>query len=161
MENAEYLYLNFLLDYKKYFEITTACTESEVKKIEAGLKIKFPQAYRELYLLLGKKRAFNITSENGYDFPDYKGMQAGAREITDRNGILLDYDNIFVFSVFEEHAVISFFRLDEGDDPPVYEYEGGSEEYEKVTEHFSDYIRRMGWYEGFVLLKRDKDAGLL
>lgn len=161
MSNTEFLYLDFLLDYKKYFEITGSCTESEVNGIEAGLKIKFPRAYRELYLLLGKKRAFSIAPENAYKFPDYAGMKAGAKEITDRNGITLDYDNIFVFVVFKENAIISFFRLDEGDDPPVYEYEGGSEEYEQVTDHFSDYIRLMGWYEGFLLLKRDKDAGRL
>ena len=161
MEDTKYLYLDFLQAYKEYFEITSSCTEEEVNGIEAGIKIKFPRAYREAYLLLGKKRAFNIISENAYNFPNYKGMQAGAKEITDSNGIMLEYDNIFVFSVFEENAIISFFRLDEGDDPPVYEYEGGSEEYEKVAEHFSDYIRQMGWYEGFVLLKRDKDAGLI
>jgi hypothetical protein len=161
MANTDLLYLDFLLDYKKYFDIQESCTEGEVNGIEAGLKVKFPRAYRELYLLLGKKRAFRIAPENGYKFPEYKEMQAGAKEITDSNGITLDYDNIFVFVVFEENAVISFFRLDEGDDPPVYEYEGGSEEPEQVTAHFSDYIKRMGWYEGFVLLKRDKDAGRL
>lgn len=159
MAKTDLLYLDFLLDYKKYFDISESCTESEVNGIEEGLKIKFPRAYRELYLLLGKKRAFSIASENGYNFPEYKEMQEGAKEITDE--ITLDYNNIFVFVVFKENGVISFFRLDEGDDPPVYEYEGGSEEPEQVSAHFSDYIKRMGWYEGFLLLKRDKDAGKL
>jgi len=161
MKEAKYLYLHFLQAYKEYSEITSSCTKEEIKGIEAALRIKFAAAYRELYLLLGKKHAFNITAENAFKFPDYKGMQARAKEITDRNGIMLDHKNIFVFSVFEENGIISFFRLDEGDDPPVYEYEEGSDDYEKVTEHFSDYIRRMGWYEGFVLIKRDRDAGLI
>jgi len=161
MANADYLYLDFLLEYKEYSEITSSCTEDEVNGIEAGLKIKFPRAYRELYLLLGKKRAFRIMAENSYSFPDYKGMTAGAKQITDRNRIELDYKNIFVFSVFNENGIISFFKLDEGDDPPVYEYEEGSERYEQITKHFSDYIKQMGWYEGFILVKRDKDAGLL
>lgn len=155
--SAKYVYMDFLQGFKEDFEVKGSCTEKEVDGIEAELGIKFPRSYREVYIILGKWYGFGVLESNSYRFPDYKGMRDGAKEIISLNEVSFELDeNMFVFGTFMENGIFSFFRLDEGDDPPVYQYEGGTEEYTLVAESFSSFVKQQTWYEGYLIGKKRK-----
>ncbi|UPK68396.1 SMI1/KNR4 family protein [Chitinophaga filiformis] len=157
---AEYRYMNFLLGYKEHAEEEDACTEEEVRKIEEKLGVKFPQSYREVYLILGEWWGFNFIDDNSYQFPQFEEMRAGAENIIARNktDFVLD-KNMFVFGCFLDNAIVYFFKLDEGDDPPVYWYQGGVKDYELLANSFSSFVEAQAWYKGYLLIKKDKESG--
>lgn len=153
---ADYKYLGFLLEYKEYFNVEDHSTYEEVDKLEAKLGIKFPACYRELYVMMGMSRAFRIGPENSFLFPNYDGMNATARSIAKSTGVNVDIGgNDFVFCCFNETGFFWFFKLDEGDDPPVYQYEEYDEDYIKAGNSLSGFIREMEWYRAFLNFKRD------
>ena len=157
---AEYLYMDFLLGYKDYFEVRSGCTEEEVTEIEEKLKVKFPRSYREVYLILGKQRGFRFIDDNSYKFPQYEEMRAGAEEII--SSCETDFsleENMFIVGCFMENGMFYFFKLDEGDNPPIYRYVEGDKEYKLAAESCSLFVQQRLWYAGYLLLKQDKDAG--
>jgi hypothetical protein len=154
---TQYLYMDFLQGFKEEYEVKDTCTEEEVSEIETGLGIKFPRSYREVYLILGKWYGFGVIDDNGYRFPDYKGMRDGAEEIISSDGIDWQLnENNFVFGVFAENGVFYFFNLDEGEDPPVYVYEGGAGAYTLSAVSFSSFVQQQIWYEGYLIGKKRK-----
>lgn len=156
MEQSAFLYLNYLLGYAQDRMHQQTCTEEEVDEIERSLHLKFPRAYRELYLLLGKRRAFNIT-EHTFNYPDYQKMRDAAIKMIGEEDIGVNFDDsIFVFSCDLETTTICYFRLDEGDDPPVYQYSFDTDEPERMADHFSAYIKMMPWYEGYLWMKEQE-----
>ncbi len=52
----------------------------------------------------------------------------------------MEDENIFVFSYYGPNTVFWFFRLNEGDDPPVYAYGDDADGLEKMNDRLSDYI---------------------
>ncbi|SDH20950.1 SMI1/KNR4 family protein [Chitinophaga filiformis] len=155
---AEYLYMDFLLGYKEYFGIAGACTEEEVTEIEGKLGVKFPRSYREVYLILGKHRGFRFIDDNSYKFPQYEEMRAGAEEIMSQCDIDFVLDkNMFIVGCFMENGIFYFFKLNEGDDPPVYRYEEGDREYKLTAESCSSFIQQRNWYSGYLYLKKGED----
>lgn len=148
---AEYLYMNFLLEYKEAFEVKTACTEEELNELEKKLGIKFPRSYKELYLILGVHYGFGVIDENSFDFPDYIGMRKKALELisTSETDFQLEED-MLVFGCVVENDVFFFFKLDEGDDPPVYEYRRGDDSYTLIDKKFSSFVQRLAWYQGYL-----------
>ncbi|SHN13350.1 SMI1/KNR4 family protein [Chitinophaga sp. CF418] len=157
---TDYLYMDFLLDYKEYFKVKDACTEEEVSEIEEKLRVKFPRSYREVYLILGKWYGFSLIDENSYKFPAYEEMRKGAEKIISSGKVDFTLDeNIFIIGCFMQNGIFHFFKLDEGDDPPVYQYEEGDEEYVLTAESYSSFVQQLSWYEGYLLLKEDRDAG--
>lgn len=157
---AEYLYMDFLLGYKEYFEITSSCTEGEVTEIEKTLGVTFPRSYREVYLILGKQRGFRFIDDNSYTFPQYDEMRKGAEEIISQCEI--DFvlgENMFITGCFMENGIFYFFKLDEGDDPPVYRYEEGDKDYKLAAESCSLFVQQRIWYSGYLHLKELKESG--
>lgn len=156
MEKADYKYLRFLLDYKEYFNVEDYGTPEEVNELEAKLGIKFPACYRELCIIMGMSRAFRIGPENNYSFPEYENMNAAAKKIADATGLNVDIGgNDFVFCCFAETGFFWFFKLNEGDDPPVYQYEEYDDDYEKVGNTLSEFILNMDWYQGFLKMRKE------
>jgi len=152
---SDYLYMDFLLGYKKAFEVKTSCTEEEVNRIEQEAGVKFPRSYRELYLILGHFYGFGVIDENSFDFPDYMGMRKKAEAIISSSKADFQLnDDMFVFGCVVENGVFFFFKLVEGDNPPVYEYQEGDETYTMVTESFSSFVQRLAWYEGYLVRER-------
>lgn len=153
----EYLYMDFLLEYKEYFSVEAACTEEEVTEIEKKLGVEFPRSYREVYLILGKHRGFGVIDDNSYNFPQYEEMRKGAEELISLCEIdfVLD-ENMFVVGCFMENAMFYFFKLDEGDNPPVYRYVEGDKGYKLVADSFSLFVQQRLWYNGYLSLKEFK-----
>lgn len=157
MSHPAFLYLDFLQEYAKDHDYDDyACTNEEVNELESLLHVKFPGAYRELCRMFGKYRAFNIV-DSSFKYPAYQEMRTAAIEMALANGEITIDEHIFVFSCDLEAPSISYFPLNEGDDPPVYEYVEGLEDVGyKVADHFSAYIKMLPWYKGYLRLKEQK-----
>lgn len=121
-------------------EPTTPEDLEELSKITNGKKL--PEAYIEFYKYMG----------NGVPF--FRGhscfrneiftLQQGAEELLIENnfpGKLSEND--FVFWMCQGY-MFCFFRLDEGDDPPIYFYcEGkGLTDFCKIADSFSSFLYR-------------------
>lgn len=154
MTTSVYKYLGFLLPYKTYARVRESATPQEVDQLEAKLGVKFPACYRELYIIMGMRGAFRIGPENNFSYPDYDGMNAAAKRIAAIGDLKLDIGgNAFVFCCFAETDFFWFFKLDEGDNPPIYQYEGGDDDYIKVAEDLPSFIQDMDWYQGYLSLQ--------
>ncbi len=126
------------------------CTEKEVKYIESMLTRPYhlPGAYKEFLLYGGKKiaRIFDSQFFFSYDLAllmlkdEYRDIIEMLRS-QDPNAKL--YPDIFILSQHEGYH-FTYFRLTEGDDPPVYfweEGEGGLEASWQGFDSFSDFLR--------------------
>ena len=134
-----------------------SCTEGQIAELEALLSspYKLPAAYKEFLLYGGggmadffeccsiSYRLAKILIEDNYR--DIIGMLIGSGGE--------DYLDPSIF-VITEHlgANMSYFKLTEGDDPPVYywgeEYEGGLETSKMESETFSNFLLENieAWY---------------
>ncbi|MDJ1471685.1 SMI1/KNR4 family protein [Xanthocytophaga flava] len=160
---GHYKYMGFLIEYKQDSGMGNfpPCPKSKLNGLEAQLGITLPLSYRELYLILGCQWAFNIMGVNDYRFPEFEQMRTYAEsyfEVCEQDSEiksdLVFTDNLFVFSVFKQNGFFNFFYLDEGENPAIYEYEGGNGYY-KIAEDMADFIiNKVGWYEGYLIGKR-------
>jgi hypothetical protein len=120
--------------------------------------VKFPLAYKEIYLILGMNLAFDLGPENNYSYPDFEGMNKKAKQIVATGNVSIDVNGSdFIFCCFKETGVIWFFKLNEGDNPPVYMYEEGDDEYEQVADNLVDFVKNLGWYRGYLRVKARRD----
>jgi hypothetical protein len=159
---TEYLFMEFLLEYREYFEETEACTEEDVTEIEEKWGVKFPRSYREIYLILGESYGFNLIDDDGNQFENYEEIKTSAEELLASCKIKTDFvldENMFVFGCFISNMIFYFFKLDEGDDPPVYRYQAGDKEYKLAAESLSLFIQKQSWYKGYLVLKEYKKSG--
>lgn len=108
------------------------CTEAEVKALEKQLNVRLPGAYREFLLWMGKDggKLFRGT-DCWYEL--LPKLQSWARELLAENGLsdLLPTD-AFVFLMHQGYQFM-FFRLSEGEDPPVYHYDQPSRQTSFMT----------------------------
>lgn len=122
------------------------CTEEEVKALEEKLGRPLPSAYREFLLWMGKGVGDGtfMSSEDFFvwNWEREQDMLELAREVLQDDqfpGELPEDAFVFFFSL--SHA-FCFFRLSEGDDPPVYLWVEGYTEFKKTDEHFSDWLMK-------------------
>jgi hypothetical protein len=97
------------------------CSEEEVHALENQLGRALPAAYREFLLLMGQ-RTGGLLGGTNWLYEDLEVSQDDAVELMrrDRFPVLLPSD-AFVFLMHQRYQFM-FFRLTEGDDPPVYYY---------------------------------------
>lgn len=149
----DYRYMEFLQEYKasQKVSILESAEEHEIVMLEEQLGVKFPAAYREIYQILGMRGAFNLGPENSFSYPDFEGMHKRAKEIVAACIDSIDVGGSdFVFCCFTETDFIWFFRLDEGENRPVYSYDIGEETYEKEADTLVDFVKNMFWYQGYL-----------
>ena len=97
------------------------CSVEEVHVLEEQLGRTLPAVYREFLLLMGQ-RAGGLLGGTNWLYEDLNVIQEDAVELMqrDRFPVLLPPDT-FVFLMHQRYQ-FGFFRLTEGDDPPVYFY---------------------------------------
>jgi len=157
---AKYLYMDFLRGYKEHFDETEECTEEEVMKIEEQLGVKFPRSYREIYLILGEQEAFSLIDESSFEFPEYEKMRKGVEKIILNSAPDFTLDkNMFIVGCLIQNGIFYFFKLDEGDDPPIYRYQEGDKKYKMAAESCSSFIQQQSWYKGYLVLREYKRSG--
>ncbi|MBW8687749.1 SMI1/KNR4 family protein [Chitinophaga rhizophila] len=158
--HTDYKYLGFLKEYVDYYGFKRACTPEDVDKIEQRLGVRFPLCYRELYLILGVFGAFAFRSVMDFVYDEYEEMWAFSKEITSADGhSFLEDKNVFVFAAWGVTSVCWFFKLDEGDDPPVYMYESPADSYVKVLDNLSEFIKLEDWYLAYLTDRAAKRNG--
>ncbi len=99
------------------------CTENEIESLEKKLGYSLPLAYKE-FLLWGGKKAGRIFFGQNYSFRDILDNQECAIEQLETFHFTVTEvlpEDSFVFLVHQGYIFL-FFRISEGDDPPVYEF---------------------------------------
>ena len=146
-------------NYTKGIDIKVIfCTEVEVAELEALLSspYKLPAAYKEFLLYSGRKMA-DFFKCCDISYGTSKGLiEDGYQDIIDMligSGGEEDYLDPDVF-VIAEHlgANMYYFKLTEGDNPPIYywdEGEGGLEASTVYSDAFSNFLLRKieAWYQ--------------
>ena len=140
--------LEFFLD--KYGGKIISCTKEEVDKLESMLpdSYQLPAAYKE-FLLYGGKEIGQLY-EPGSRFDYIKALNYVKNGRGSAISLLKQYeanpqlpDDIYVLSTYMS-SYFNFFRLTEGENPPVYEWneedEVGTEAIVKAHESFTDFI---------------------
>ncbi|HEY0604723.1 MAG TPA: SMI1/KNR4 family protein [Herpetosiphonaceae bacterium] len=95
------------------------CSEADIRQLEAQLGLKIPQAYREFLLTMGLGAGGLLDGTHCW-YPNLIDLQAWGIELLEENNVsdLLPED-AFVFWMHQGY-MMAFFRVSEGDDPPVY-----------------------------------------
>ncbi len=120
------------------------CTPSEIDKLEGWIHGLLPMAYKEFLLWMGHNDGgFLQGSERLYY--DLTTIQEGAVDLLEENGFPEPFPpDAFVFFMHQGYQ-FAYFRLSEGDDPPVYYYLEGQPTIERVKEHYSGWL--LEWAE--------------
>ncbi len=117
------------------------CSEDEVLALERRIGRALPGAYKEFLLWMGhgSTGVFRGTDCFYYDLPV---IRTGASELLQEDGFPEPLPaDAFVFLMHQGYQ-FAFFRLSEGEDPPVsYYYEGAKGGWLfPVAAHFSEYV---------------------
>ena len=129
------------------------CSEAQISLIEESVGGKIPECYREFLRSMGMDTVPDKTQENWYDYAGFTGEDVFFKDdILKLNNELqeqLDEDNRPDLQLLENDFVFfssqgyiyAFFKLDEGDNPPVYGYEEGYEgnTFPKLTESLQEF----------------------
>jgi len=147
---TQYKYLDFLETYQQdQGTLRRGCTVAQIDAIEEQWGVKLPLAYRELYQIKGYG-GFAFFEGNDYRFNEYEQMRIDAAEIAEpESKVLVEDPNTLVFGLYGPFSRFWFFKLDEGDDPPVYEFDE-SRTWHKIADSFSDFIRAQDWYQHYL-----------
>ncbi|WP_452219431.1 SMI1/KNR4 family protein [Lacinutrix salivirga] len=131
--------------------IYKGCAKGEIIEIIEIAGGSLPECYLEFLSTMGKDmdrkeigmRGFLVGNAVFYEdlFDNKEGMQ----ELLDEDGRtdLILTDNDFVF--YDSQGIIqAFFKLDEGDNPPVYGYEEGYKggDFPKIADSLSSFYER-------------------
>lgn len=137
----KYKYLGFVADYYQ----TARSNKKTINKLETIYGADFPEAFRELIYIVGPTAAFNIVAFSDGPYEGMEELHDMVRENAAEDGTDFMQDkNQFPFSGSGLTGKCWFFRLDEGDDPPVYQYTPpleGEDPYRKLADHLSEYLR--------------------
>ncbi len=121
----------------------SGCSEQQIKEIEKLAKNIIPESYKEFLELFGLDMdRKDMTSRGGFvgedvfyeDLFDNKEALEEQLEEDGRTDLQLT-DNDFIFFCSQGY-IFAFFKLDEGDNPPVYGYQEGykGETFPKLTD---------------------------
>ena len=135
----------------RYGEEIIPCTSKEVEKLESMLPhpYRLPTAYKEFLLYGGKK--IGAFYEEGSMFDYKRALNYVKSGRSSAISLLKQYetnpqlpDDIYVLTTYMS-SFFNFFKLTEGENPPVYEWneedEIGTEAIVKAYDSFTDFIR--------------------
>lgn len=116
------------------------CTPEEIRKIEIGLGICFPQTYKDFLLTLGHG-AGRFFKGTDIFYKDLLNIQTWAKELLeeDRPSFQLSKD-VFVFAIHQGYQFMYFHTKFKDDDPPVFRYIEGTLQPRKIDNHFSEFL---------------------
>lgn len=97
----------------------------EISLLEKKLKIIFPGVYKVFLQLMGKGAGIFMKGSSVF-YDELFMLKQWADELVLENNIAPIPDNAFVFWMHQGYQ-IAYFKLDEGDNPPVYYFSEGSE----------------------------------
>jgi len=105
------------------------CTSIEVSSLEADLGISLPKTYKEFLLYMGKGSGAIFQGSDCF-YRNLQRIQVWAKQLLAENNFAEPLPNdAFVFFMHQGYQ-FSFFKLSNGDNPPIYSYcEGQQENY--------------------------------
>ena len=123
------------------------CTQLQINKIEEIAGNKLPQCYIEFLEVMGIYTNADNSPDNEYNYTGFEGESMFYEDLFDNKEALEEQleedsrtdlqltDNDFVFFCHQGY-IFAFFKLDEGDNPPVYGYQEGykGETFPKLTD---------------------------
>lgn len=111
---------------------------SELKAFEERGQYALPRAYRWYLLNVGLDPGdFLVGSDLAY--LHLASLQESARALVAESNAAALPHAAFVFCEHQGYQLL-FFRMDEGDDPPVYHYLEGDPSFVRVRESFSNWL---------------------
>jgi hypothetical protein len=144
-------YLNKLLTKIDTKAISfSGLSQLEIDKISALSTMPLPISYLEFLETMGKDMSRKDQSHHGFlvgidVFYRYiPQLKEGAFELLQEDNSKLNLkSNDFVF-YSAQGCDFAFFKLDEGDNPPIYYYREGSNQntFKKIAESFSSFLER-------------------
>ena len=115
------------------------CSESEIAGIEEFCHAKLPSQYRDFLLAIGHSGGKLFQGTDIY-YRNLVGLQDAAKDLLKENGEDFDIPlDAFVFLMHQGYE-FDYFRLSEGDDPPVYQYVEGHGEPQIAWKSFSKFL---------------------
>jgi hypothetical protein len=103
------------------------CTTREVDSLEKHFGIKFPKIYKDFLLSMGKSAGDYMLGSDAF-YNRILKFKPWAEEFVSMNNLDPFPENAFVFWMHQGYQV-AYFKLDEGDDPPVYTYAETEEDF--------------------------------
>ena len=117
------------------------CSALEIQKLEEHIGRELPQAFKEYLRAMGKySGGVNQGTDCFYDHLFANNQNAFELLLENKIEMKLP-DDAFVFYVHQGYQFL-FFKLDEGENPPVYGYNEGNDVpyFEKCCDSFSNYL---------------------
>lgn len=119
------------------------CTDVEISELQKRVGLKLPEAYKEFLLWSGKGLgSFEIGSDIFYEQVDLVELQKDAKELLEENDFPQKLPaDAYIFWMHQGY-MFCFFRVFEGDNPPVHFYrESFKEDFAwNYQAHFTDFL---------------------
>lgn len=120
-----------------------ACSENEIQALEAQIGHPLPIAYKQAFLApMGNGAGIFLQGEDCF-YAQLLALQTWAQELLEEEAFpqVLPAD-AFVFWMHQGYQ-FGFFRLSEGDNPPIYYFEEGQEEpeFRRIHDRFTDFLQ--------------------
>jgi SMI1-KNR4 cell-wall len=96
------------------------CTPEEVSSFEQAVGLQLPAQYKEFLLAMGHSTDCSLFRNTVIFMSELRGVQDSAVALC-RGDYELPKD-AFVFSMNDQWYSFLFFKVSEGDDPPIYRY---------------------------------------
>lgn len=120
-----------------------SCTDPEIIDLEKKLGFSLPEAYKEFLLWIGKSAGRFLQGSDCF-FEHLPYLKEWAVELLEENHFPYTLpEDAFVFFMHQGYQ-FSFFRLSEGDDPPIYSYCEGTNQTSFTKSHnkFSEFMAK-------------------
>ncbi len=136
------VYINQLLLQlkKKNISIKPSSKKQMEDLVSMVGKRKLPQAYIEFMSVMGNRTNGYMAGDSCF-MNEIKDLKKGAYDLLKENeskNILTDESFVFWMS---QGCMFCFFKLNEGDNPPVYFYnESGKDEFIKIAHSFTEFL---------------------
>lgn len=135
--------VKFLLKKKNRLK---GCSVSEVNRLESYFNISLPLVYKDFLYAMGKDAGKFMLGSSAFYSVLFK-LRQDCEEMLLDNGLTLP-DNAFVFWTHQGYQ-FAFFKVDEGDNPPIYFYYEGRSDIEEKEASLTDFLAAQLLMSGF------------
>lgn len=132
--------------------------EADVEKLETDMELKFPNAYKEFLLSMGRDTNPDFLTGADCFYDDLYTLKQSANELLEEDDTSFRLtENDFVFWMMQG-MIFAFFKLDSGEDPEVFVYDENSEQEEffMISSSFSGFLKSIISNEKGFFKIRDK-----
>lgn len=115
------------------------CTSAEIDAIKQSIRKPLPEVYEQFLTMMGRQAGRFFQGTDMY-YPAILGLNEDAAQILEEEsaGLVLP-ETAIVFSMHQGYQFM-FMSSDEGDDPPVYYYIEGADQFVRKYDHFSQFL---------------------